>query len=652
MSKLPTNRRWSITNSGEVFGTLYTTRNVSFDDEGAVTLSRKATSLYSSADDADFALPLAIEYFNSKYYVLTSDGLFSISNALAIAQVDSSPTTSVGSDAVVWQGRLYVTADTSLSYMAANESWTNSVGSLSLTTAKPHPLAVFENKNALAVANGNVVYLLNTSHSTIQTLTIPSDYEITTLRWRGFVLYIGTRTTNGNEAKLFLWNGSGSEAQQAYGAGSNWIFALEDYSASIVAVTNAGQILRFNGGGFDPLDNFPVYHSPYVWSSGSRKVCNRGVRADGDVLYINIQGTVARPLTVGATTISDGFYLPNQPSGVWCFDPKVGLYPRNLSTTDPLSLVAVSSVSDSTLTLASSHNLTVGEPVHVDENGSITGIADDTTYYAIPVAATTLKLAASPADAQDGTHITLAGTAGSAVVRIMAYQHFGEGTALEAAAGALQVTQADSGSPQIFPEIVNTPYIWGFGAFDGSHHLNCLTLGKNVGSITLNRLWASGRKAAFNAIEAKHSLLVRTGDALTVRTATRERLGLPTPPLAGTFSNTNTIGSDATALNQVRKGDQLTILAGPGAGTTYSITKRSGAECVLSGEVPGASSAATVVFLVRAMDGTRIELDGTDGFSCFHVGKVAVSLQAEIEMRGHDVRIDEVEIINKPHSIS
>lgn len=653
MIRLPiNNRRWTITNSGEVFGDMYGTRNVHFDDEGYATLSPKSVSIYSNTDDSDFDLPVAIEYFNNKYYIVTSDGVFSLTSALTFAEIASSPSTTAGSDAVVWQNRLYVSSDTNLSYLNTSDSWTNSLKST--TTDKAHPMAVMDNFSGgyLAIGNANTVILMNTSHTTVATLTLNADYEVTTLRYRQGYLYVGTKRVNGGEAQMFLWNGSGAVAQSSYGVKSNRIFALEDYQSSVCAITNAGQILRFNGGGFDVLANFPVYYTEYSWDSALGivgKVLNRGMKADGDVLYINMNGMVARELTVNSVGNSVSFFLENQPSGVWCYDPQVGLYNRNLSTTDTLSTVSVSSMSANILTLASSQNLETGEPIHIKAVGSLTGVSANTTYYAIKVTSTTYKLAVSPADAKAGTVITLGGSAGSATVQVIGYTNFGESFSLGKDAGAIQLTQVDTGSPQIFPVIVKTPYIWGFQASDDTLYLNVLSQGRSVGSVTLNKVWSLEVEDAFSHMFVKHSNLNLDTDQIIARFRGKEIFGLPTIPVYATYSDASTIGCDSAYMGQVVAGNQITILNGNGAGYTANIKTVNGDEFVLDEAIPNVTSADAINIFVRDYKKSSSVTNTDAGYSRFNFDEKKTWIQTEVELRGNGVKIEEIQLINATH---
>ncbi|KKL83633.1 hypothetical protein LCGC14_1972810, partial [marine sediment metagenome] len=85
--------------------------------------------------------------------------------------------------------------------------------------------------------------------------------------WRNNVLYIGTRHLDGGNARMFLWNGSGTTHNGAFSVGAEWSYSGEEYQSSMITVTSGGQILWFNGGGFNVLANFPIYYTPIKWTT-------------------------------------------------------------------------------------------------------------------------------------------------------------------------------------------------------------------------------------------------------------------------------------------------------------------------------------------------------------------------------------------------
>lgn len=633
---IPKDRKWLKTNSSDVFGNLFSCYNVNFDEMGYIGLSPKSVSIASSAT-SNFKMPGAIYYFSTtgSYFIMTQAGsCFTLGSSLALAEISSSPTTTSNSDSVSWQGRAYVTTTNNLSYY--DGSWTNNVKSL--TAGKPHPLEVFANKNSLAIGNGNTVLLLDTSHTTTVTLTIPADYQVECLKYFQNNLYIGTSTVSGREGKIFVWNGVDTSAQAAYNVGAHWVFAMEEYQSSIACVTSQGQLLKFSGSGFTPLDDFPVYYSRYRWTSSAVRVHRRGMKVEGTLIYINVQGAVSG--------VDDYQYIPNQPSGIWCYDPDVGLYPRHLSTSDLLLSKTVSSLSANVLTLSSSTLATTGEPVFITSVGSITGISANTTYYVIRVSSTTISLALTPYNAFAGTAITLGGSAGGATVKLIGYVQYGEKYS-RGDVGALGLISTDPTSPLMFPEIVRTNLVWGYSNDTPTYYLNSLSAGKNVGGFITTKMWSSEVQDSFNKVYLKYSGLYLDSDSILVKTRNKEIFGLPPTPVSGTFSTQSMIGTASTILGAVAANYNINLLNGNGAGQSVGISSIGGAtEYTLDETLTNVSAADATTFEIDNFV-TRGTIDSDDTFGEVPFSGPSSWNQIMVELRGQRVLIEELQVVNE-----
>lgn len=632
---IPSQRQWSVDNSGDVFGSLAMCKNVIFDERGYIKVAPKAVSIYSNSDNADFERPLSIFSFSGDYFILTSGSCFSLGPDLAISEIASSPSTSNQSDAVAWQDKAYVSLATNLQSYDGS-SWSSNLKSL--TSAVAHPLEVMSNFSGghLVVGNGNTVLRLDTSHNTVVTLTLNSIYEVTCLKYFQNNLYIGTKTNKGRDAKMFIWNGSGTNAQSEVSSGSNWIFSLEEYDSSIVAVTSEGQLRRYSGGGFTDLANFPVYYTRYRWTKGQTKVQRRGMKVDGDLIYINMQGAVSN--------VDDYYYIPEQPSGVWCYDPSVGLYCRHLSTTDPLLSVNVSSVSSSVLTLASSIRATTGEPIYLDAAGSLTGVTANTTYYVIKVSDTTIKLATTPANAHNGVSVTIGGSAGAASVKVVSYTQYGE-PFYEGEPGAIGLVYTDPNSVPIFPELTRTTLIWGHEK-DSSYYLNCLTTASNVGSFVTRKVWSPEVSDSFQKLFVKFANLFLDSEKIVFKTRSSDIYGLPTMAVDGTFSTNQMVGSGSDLKSQVVDGNNLNILTGNGAGRSFEITV-DGDEFALDQSVPSASSSNALTFNVDNFKKKTVATNVDDlNYKEVTVGDGASWNQVMVELQGQNIKIEEIQHIS------
>lgn len=644
MIRYPIQNQWKQDNSGELFGDISQSYSINLDENGIVKVSNKSVSIYSSAEDADFDTPLSMFVFDSNYFILTADDPFSLSSDLTVSQIAGAPSDiSNNSDAVPWNGRAYVTTNDDLVYWNAS-SWTT--GIKTLTAGVEHPLEVFENRNSLTIGNGNTVLQIDTAHSDLSTLTLPSRYRITCIKYAQNNVFVGTRSLNGTEAKIFIWDGSSTSAGNGYGVGADWVFSIEEHDGGVVAVTSAGQLLGFTGGGFSQLSdtvssNFPVYYTKYRWndtSSDSRRIQRRGLKSDGDILYILIDGAVSSG--------DDYFYLPNQPSGLWCFDKTVGLYCRNLCTDDPLQTIAVSSLSSDTLTLASSINATTGEPVLISNVGSLTGISQRETYYIIKVSSTEIKLAYTPQKARDGEAISLGGSSGTAEVKIIGYTNYGHRYLPTGTVGCVTTVDYKIGSSagSIFNEIVGTDIMWGF-TYDSVSHLNVLSSGSNVGGFISSKISLDEASTGISHISVKSPSTLLSGEYIKVKHKHENISDFPTKSISGTYSHDMAIGSTSFYLDDINSDMNINLITGNGAGISKSVDTVDGDEILLKESVSNISSSDTIIFNVDNFKNLG-SITNTK-FPKLGVKKTSSSEHTfMVEMYGVNVRLEKILIEN------
>lgn len=654
-----TDKTWRQLNIGDVFGDLYSTRNASMDNNGYVTLGKRAICVHSEAVAApQFADVLSIVYssLGNTYYYITNIGIFSGLITVTQNVTAGVPTPSLNGDGIMYNNLLYVTTDTT-THTWNNTAWSNVA--LSLTTGHAHPQCVFESLTYRAVGDANTVKLYNTSNSLINTLTLPAEYSVTWLVYRDSNLYVGTKNLQGREAKMFVWNGSGSAAQKAYGAkGSEWMYSGAEYNNSIATITDLGQLLIFNGGGFTELANLPVYYTNYKWWDtgyfNNGRVARRGMIADGNNLKIVIDGQIAE----------NPFYLDNQPSGLWVFDPESGLYNSAGASTDLRTSNTITNVDTTTdvITVTSAVDTSTGMPVFFTAGGgSITGLSNNRIYYAIRVTSTTFKLALTQADAIAGTAIDLTGSSLSSTIL---YMHrgadFGESGLGFIRAGAIALIRSRA-SFSFFGS--NVLYGIGYASrnttTDNLYTLQSLGLGENRGTIVTSKKVSGQVEDTFQKIFLKARGLFKSIDKVIVKYRLTEEQFLPKTnynqvgdvALATWASTTSFTVIDAGWAN-VNAGDEVTILSGSGAGYTAHIST-----------ISNVGTTYTVVLdetlpLVAVSDTAYVSVDNwtkgvtiTSSDTSFHkensVAKSAKWLQIKLELRGDKTQVEELQIANK-----
>lgn len=660
MSKIPGDtQRWATSTNSNLFGHVVRTKNMDFSTDGYASLARKAMALYSTDSDADFGARVpAIIADASLYYVVTTGRVFTVSltsSAITIAKLAATNTNiQTGSDAVMFNGVPHVSTNTKVESYAPS-TWTDRITGFS--SSYPHPLCVIENRIELAVANGNVVTTYNTSYSLQNTLTLPSKYVVTSMRWKRNDLYIGTRTIDGSEAMVFIWNGSGTQAQQGHPIGADWAYSLAPYQSSIAVLTSAGQCLIFNGGGFNTLFNLPIYYKPYGWSGGTAltnvgKCLNRGMMAVGDMLYFNIDGE---------PTNTAGGRMVDQPSGLWVYDPKVGPYHKAGFASEKFVTATISSLASSIFTMPSAHGLQTGDAVWASSVTNIAALTTGQLYYAIYESTTAFKLALSPADALAGRSITASGTLSGDTVSYDVLSM--TGNTVNCVPGA--ISNFNSNRPNLF---LGSDVFFGGGSQDpdGNTISSFMSLGagRNVGSFVTALVPSSSVRSTLQSIVAKLSTLHLDTDKIVIKYRTMERFGLPTPLRYSSSGRTTWVDGTSFTIDPAYKdirsievGDEVEIVEGAAAGYSAHITAINDNSSpytytldeTITGGVVGDLSDVYVDNWTRLATISSTTQNVNYGFFEQSLGKNGVYFQFKFEVRGVNISISMLDFINAAH---
>lgn len=567
--KIPSNKIWTQLNEGEVSGILNDTKNIALDTVGQAKLSKRAVALKSDITSGTFGYPVAIAYFDSKYTVVTDDKVWQgdMDGTTFTVESDFEPSATLGSDALVFNNRLVVTEDSNI---ADWDGAGDDVYSLeSLTSGVPHPLCIFDSQTTykLAVGNGNTVKLLDTTYVPSATvLTLASQFVVTTMRYRNGYLYVGTKTTDGSEARIFIWNGSGASAQYECPVGCEWVFSMTEFGTSVAAIVSSGQIGQVSGSSFLPLAALPVFYEPHARWQGAGglllngKVFNRGMITVGNTIYMNIEGE------------TDTGFIPEMKSGIWVYDPDVGLYHRATSTTDLLVRDSTFTVANDIITTSATHNLKTGDTVQFTGVSGITGIANNVQYHVTVLSSTTLKLSLTRESVASERYVSLSGTV--TTDRLIYFPNTDRGLSLTATSGAITQTTVNE-TPL---DMLSSEVIWGCRTSDeagtNTYVLNAFHDSNNTGSFTTQRVYTDNIEQTWNAIYPFLDGLVTEEDKAIVKAQTKHQA--TRLELDGVWLSENQINSTGTTLTtawgDIEEGDELVFIDGKGQGRSAHVT--------------------------------------------------------------------------------
>lgn len=682
MTRLPDNAKYVVPNNSDLFGNIWYTRNINLDEEGYLKLSPRMVKLTPDSE-VNFGLPLAFGRINYiSYNVVTSANPYKvdISETGATSTLDtatSAPTTTFDSHGR-WYKNLWHVTDTDDLFFTNGSAFTEITDGTpaNLTASKTHFIENFRNKSAISVTNGNTVNLYTESSGTytlVSTLTLPSDYEVVGLAYSNYqmgiitVLDPDTASGQNQDAYFFVWDGAGSgtvEAGQGVPVGSDKVLGIVAYKGSWVLLTKAGQLLFWNGGGFQELTSLPFYYKDILFGSNStRDLFGDIMTVDGDVIYINFNGLM-RPYGARFET-----YLQNNPGGILCYDSKVGIYNKYTPSISPVSFLTVTSANVNTSTNVFTKTAgtipSTGSPIKYtsDKTNQIGGIRVGKVYYCIKLSSTTFSLATTRDLAIAGTAIDITST-GASNNYFMALEVYDFGATLGANFGGVTVVGSEN---SVVSGVMSGSTLNDFASTNTDETL-CFTVKgfENRGYFVTSKIKSENLQDTIQTIFQKIRPL-KDGDIIVVKYKDKELVGLPVSTPQSSVSGTNQCIwtsansfytdcdlSDALTAFTASEELELEIISGAGAGTLTKIVdiSQSGTRyvVVLEEDVIGcAAGRYSDVIIDNWKVYKTITNADTEGLAETGVGKTSTWAKFKCELRGTDVTIEENNIINTKH---
>jgi hypothetical protein len=420
MIKLPAREDgvWTVRQDNAKLPDIVATRNVSFDKNGFLSLSKPTIAFINYDDDNDLGLPIAfprIATGGNQYKCLTTNKQFwadfRYGGLLAFEDASSNVptgvnTTSAGS--AFFNRETVFIEDTDIKTMDLDGAWTDESPATAPDSGRTHPATTFANRVALAVGSGSNVYQYNTSFASGgSTLAIPGDYYAVSMAYNRNFIAVGTEDRGfQGKAYVFIWDGNTTAANYGYPVNAETVFLVFPYRDTFGFLTATGQILVWSGSGLTHLGALPVYYgSGQIGWTHTDQVCHtNSYLNDGSIVLLNISSALA------STDEKKRKYIHTQPQGIWCVDEDIGLYHRHATTsaTAQVERIYARNVNtvDNKITVSSAPD--TGTPVfYADGGSSVGGLTDETIYYTIKVDATTVKLATTYARAIAGTAVDI-----------------------------------------------------------------------------------------------------------------------------------------------------------------------------------------------------------------------------------------------------
>lgn len=664
MIRIP-NPTWSQPNNSDKFGSVWMTENISFDMEGYATLSPRMIRLYSDSDSNSFGFSTAIGRLADGEFFLTTDAanwrgdVTSIENTFSEDDGSNNPNPGFDGHGVFFQGLWHVSTSTAILSRPAtggsSQAWTSRV--TGLTSGKQHQMAVFDSRVSLCVANGNVLKQYNSSYSNTTDLTIPTDYEIISMAYNNGRMGVITRLTNDGtygqdrEAKFFVWNGATTGSNGDASLGSDSGIAICAYKSSFLVLTRAGELLYWNGGGFEKVAAFPFYFTPRIFGdpTDNNALGNVYMKADGDIVHINIG------INLNEYGVRQESTLENTPSGIWCFDPNVGLYHRYSLSNSPVYVQSMTEASVNTstdvITVSGGTIPETGNPARLLSTPGIGGLTQGVVYYIIKESSTTFKLAATKEFAEAGVAIDLT-SATTGTNYFWLYDVVDYGSQFFTNPGAITLTGNES---LVYQDLIAGARLYDT---DASTTVEVVSIGvpllENAGCLITPKLFSQTVEESPKSLNIRYKPL-STGDKIIIKSRTKDIYDLPvsTPTDRATWTGKNQLYTSkdlSAAKTAIDAGDgiELKVISGVGAGDyvqVASIDEDSGTYTVtLKEDVIGATGGSGCDFILSHWNVERTITKNGRGFESIQPkAKSSKFVQYKVILKGYNIVVESID---------
>ena len=682
-------KKWLQTNEGGFFGNLKQTKNISFDRKGFLTLEKRTRLLSDSqtytdlTTNSDENITAIVQASSGKYWIGGTDTLYYTDGNLALTKdVTASTPTATSSESFDLctfnaAGTKYLIAVKGATAISKYDGATWTTSATDLAASVYQTVRVFENLSSIAVSSDNKVQLLNSSFTKGTLLTLPANYMVTSMDWNNNRMYIGTLDNLTKEAMIFEWDGTTAEASVGKKVGAQIIFSVKRYLTGVCLVTSRGRVLFYDGS-LSKLGDFPIFYNEYDQMSyettiapWQRVITNNGMLVDNDQIFIGINQPVpSRPFGDDTSLV----FRPEYPSGIWCYNQENGLHQKYTvdgSIRVQTGAITTANVDTTTniITIPSSICPDTGTPVFYDDaaDGSGTLIAPlkfNTRYFVIKLSGTTLKLALTKADALAGTAIDLTSTGNnSQTLSFCPNDGFGgiaqSVSALCSYRQGLSETLENSKAIKMLIGSRITKSSTG-SEYTGLHTIEFKQ--ENRGYFITPKLQSASIKDFWQKMYLKFNPLVNEQDKIIVKYRTTEPnvflsdIYITSYIVPGIWATSTTFTTTDTNIADVPIGYEVEICIGEGSGYLAHITNISapsgGVYTVTIDEtMENFTVGNKFQFVVNNWSKlntfTSSSIENNDGYAEIPIGKQSKWIQFKIELRGEDVSIEELQIINK-----
>lgn len=342
-------------NRGEVLGNVFMSHGVDFTTEpGRIIPSPTLKNIFDYNDDNDFDNPLSsYEFYNSQWWGVGDVMLKSTTgfpdSAWAQDNISGSPTGDWKEmDGEVFDGNLLVSgvgASQDDIYAFSGSAWSSwwkgTLAQSALDTTYFKPIKVGATGRIYILDDQQKVYNVTTAAAVSTTGNGTLDFSATTYKLicmepSSSRMWFGGTDTSRGVAIVVEWDMSlnSATANKIHTLQGRAVQAIAVWNDTPIAVLSTGELYIFNGSYFEPIQGARLPHPGFGFTYKGELSGSDTLTVDGGIIHPNGWDIIdGYPHFFFNTKIvnASGTEFPgmwNAPSGIYCYDPQVGLYCR------------------------------------------------------------------------------------------------------------------------------------------------------------------------------------------------------------------------------------------------------------------------------------------------------------------------------------
>lgn len=644
----PQSKRTISTNGKIAFeGTIAYAKNIDLSEDGFIKLAAPMCSIMNSVSLTDLNLPVDMfPWTEGNFKVLTAEDAFNFALS-SFGSVTQEVSFSGANTIRVIQ---WVANNWFINQASAVYDYDGSSVSSNYTSRIANNLdfiELFVSRNTIVgrdADNVNKLLQYNTSFTASTTLTLPENFAITGAAFSNELMGVATKQRKNQGNAIFaVWDGSDTSANSFHPIDDPYILDIAAYKSSWVILTSGGQLLAFNGGGFDELGRLPMFDQQMRiknFTTTTSLTFGKLINVDGDKIFVSCP-------SLPEASRSRKPYYPFTTGGAYCYDPRNGFYPCGAPSYSRYLSESISFTSN-VGTAATSHSMETGDELWPAATSG--GMTAGKTYYAIKVTDTTFKVATTYDNAIAGTSMDI--TDGSHSIFYVRRYDYGIEISRITDCGLVKMEKDLTGYS------TSGVYPFFLGARVHPNNLSSariITLNASVpvmhnrGYFTLGKFHTESLENNWNGVGVKHAKL-KPQDKIIVKAKIKDTAPIIVGDLTlydNTYSG-ESVTWDSTAkyfatmadLTGAEVGDEVHIYAGAGAGQSAHIREingnaTDGFEVVLDEALRGISGGSKSCVSIDAFKkiGTITAKD-KGGVKKLTLPQKGPSYEIKVEMRG------------------